>query len=136
MREPVRPTARQGQQGTLKVTNHVNPAHEEERAGENGLSHDGDLELEVIEEGDIEEDENTQARPRVLTAPRAPTQKEIDEHMATHLPHAAWCDRCIKERGRNTPTGREPRGLLEGRKVKKERRAPRRRSSKRDPSLQ
>ena len=86
MREPVRPTTRQGQQGTLKVTNHLNPAHEEERAGENGLSHDGDPEVEVIEEVDSEEEEVVQARPRVLKAPRAPTQREIDEHMATHLP--------------------------------------------------
>ena len=53
------------------------------------MSHDGDPEVEVIEEGDIEEDEIAQARPRVLKALRAPTQKEIDEHMATHLPHAA-----------------------------------------------
>ena len=66
MREPVRPTTRQGQQGTLRVTNHLNPAHEEERAGGNGLSHDGDPEVEVIEEGDVEEEEVVQARPRVL----------------------------------------------------------------------
>ena len=57
----------------------------------------------MIEEGDIEEDEEAQTRPRVLKAPRDPTQKEIDEHMATHLPHAAWCDICMKGRGRNTP---------------------------------
>ena len=38
-----------------------------------------------------------------MKAPKAPTQKEIDEHMATHLPHAAWCDICMKGRGRNTP---------------------------------
>ena len=115
MREPVRPTTRQGQQGTLKVTNHLNPAHEEERAGESGLSHDGDPEVEVIEEGDSEEEEAVQARPRVLKAPKAPTQREIDEHMATHLPHAAWCDICMKGRGRNTPPiRREPRGGLGG----------------------
>ena len=23
--------------------------------------------------------------------------------MATHIPHAAWCDICMKGRGRNTP---------------------------------
>ena len=69
---------------------HLNPAHEEKVAGENGLSHDGDPEVEVIEEGEEEEDEVIQAGPKVLKAPRAPTQREIDEHMATHLPHAAW----------------------------------------------
>ena len=101
MRSPVRPTTRQGQQGTLKVMDHLNPAHEEEVAGENGLSHDGDPEVEVIEEGDLEEEEVVQARPKVLKAPKSPTQREIDEHMATHLAHAAWCDICMKGRGRD-----------------------------------
>ena len=69
MKAPVRPTTHQGQQGTLKVTDHLNLALEEEVAGEDGLSHDDDPEVEVIEEGDIEEDENARARPRVLKAP-------------------------------------------------------------------
>ena len=103
MRTPVRPTTHQGQQGSPKVIDHLNPAPEEEVAGEDGLSQDGDLEVEVIEEGDSNDAEDSGARPRVLKAPRAPTQKEIDEHMATHLPHAAWCDICMKGRGRNTP---------------------------------
>ena len=104
MRAPVRPTTHQGQQGTLKVTDHLNPAPEEEVAGEDGLSHDGDPEVEVIEEGDISDDEICPPKgPKVLKAPKAPTQKEIDEHMATHLPHAAWCDICMKGRGRNSP---------------------------------
>ena len=81
---PVRPTTHQGQQGIRKVTDHLNPAPEEEVAGEYGLSHDGDPEVDVIEEGDLMEDENAQARPRVLKAPRAPTQKEIHEHGVTY----------------------------------------------------
>ena len=95
IRAPVRPTTYQGQQGTHEVTDHLNPAPEEEVAGGNGLSHDGDPEVEVIEEGDTSEAEDAQARRRFLKAPRAPTQKEIDEHMATHLPHAARCDICL-----------------------------------------
>ena len=85
------------------MIDHLNPAPEEEVAGEDGLGQDGDPEGEVIEEGDSSEAEVAGARPRVLKAPGAPTQKEIDEHMATHLPHAAWCDICMKGRGRNTP---------------------------------
>ena len=100
---PVRPTTHQGQQGTQEVTDHLNPAPEEEAAGEDGLSQDGDPEVEVIEEGDISEDEVASEGPKVLKSPKAPTQKEIDEHMATHLPHAAWCDICMKGRGRNAP---------------------------------
>ena len=38
------------------MTDHLNPAPEEEVAGEDGLSHDGDPEVEVIEEGDISDD--------------------------------------------------------------------------------
>ena len=68
------------------MIDHLNLAPEEEVAGGNGLGHDGEPEVEVIEEGDISEDEVAQGRPRVLKAPKAPTQKEIDEHMATHLP--------------------------------------------------
>ena len=49
MRTPVRPTTRQGQQGTNEVIDHLNPAPEEEVAGVDGLSHDGDPEVEVIE---------------------------------------------------------------------------------------
>ena len=103
MKTPVRPTTHQGQQGSPKVIDHLNPAPEEEVAGDDGLGHDGDPEVEVIEEGDSTDAEDEGARPRVLKAPKAPTQKEIDEHMATHLPHAAWCDICMKGRGRNTP---------------------------------
>ena len=83
MRTPVRPTTRQGQQGIHEVTAHLNPAPEEEVAGEDGLGHDGEPEVEVIEEGDIGDDEVAEVRPRVLKAPKAPTQKEIDEHIAT-----------------------------------------------------
>ena len=39
----------------------------------------------------------------MLKAPRIPTQAEVDAHLATHLPHADWCELCMKGRGRNTP---------------------------------
>ena len=90
------------------MIDHLNPAPEEEVAGEDGLSQGGDPEVEVMEEGDSSDAEDEGARPRVLKAPRAPTQKEIEEHMATHLPHAAWRDICMKGRGRNTPIEKEP----------------------------
>ena len=37
---------------------------------------------------------------KVAANPRMPTQREIDEHCVTHLPHRSWCDVCIKARGR------------------------------------
>ena len=84
-------------------------------AGRDGLSHHGDPEMEVIEddgpEVEVLEEEHPRdgagAGPRVLKAPRAPTQMEIDAHMATHLPHAAWCDICMRGRGRNSPHRRK-----------------------------
>ena len=111
---PVRPTIHQGQQGTQEVTDDLNPAPEEEVAGEDGLSHDGEPEVEVIEKGDVSEAQDAHERPRVLKAPRAPTQKEIDEHMATHLPHEEWCDVCMKGRCRNTPHRKKVEDNQEG----------------------
>ena len=92
------------------MIDHLNPAPEEEVAGGDGLSHDGDPEVEVIEEGDISDDEICPPKgPKILKSPKAPTQKEIDEHMATHLPHAAWCDICMKgEREEYSPQEGSP----------------------------
>ena len=80
------------------------------------MSHHGDPEVEVVEDDEPEVEVLEEGRPedgrgegpRVLKAPRAPTQREIDAHMATHLPHAAWCDICMKGRGRNSPHRRNP----------------------------
>ena len=114
MNVPVRPAALKEQQGKNEDFDCLNPAPEGEVAGDDGLGHHGEPEVEVIEEAEVEvlEEENPgDGRgdgPRVLRAPRAPTQKEIDAHMATHLPHAAWCDICMKGRGRNSPHRRNP----------------------------
>ena len=66
------------------------------------LGQDGDLEeQEVIV---IEEPEpRVEAPCKVLRVPRSPTQRQIDEHRATHLPHAYWCEVCMKGRGRKSP---------------------------------
>ena len=84
--------------------------------GGDGLSHYGDLEVEVVEDEDaevevLEEEDPNRGKgegPKVLKAPRTSIQKEIDAPMATHLPHAAWCDICMKGRGRNSPHRRNP----------------------------
>ena len=52
------------------MIDHLNPAPEEEVAGEDGLGQDGDPEVEVIEEGDSSDAEAAGARPRVLKTPR------------------------------------------------------------------
>ena len=65
-----------------------------------GLSHSGEPEEDeviVIEEPDAPRESG----PPVVRVPRTPTQKEIDAHEATHLPHEDWCEFCMSGRGRN-----------------------------------
>ena len=66
-----------------------------------GLSHHGEPaeeeEVIVIEEPEKEE----RAEPKVVRAPRVPTQEERDAHEATHIPHEEWCEVCVAGRGRN-----------------------------------
>ena len=65
-----------------------------------GLSHSGEPEEEeviVIEEPDGP----GESGPPVVRVPRTPTQKEIDAHEATHIPHEDWCEFCMSGRGRN-----------------------------------
>ena len=65
-----------------------------------GLSHHGEpADEEVIVVGEPERPKGDQ--PRVVRAPSVPTQKEIDAHEATHIPHEEWCDVCMAGRGRN-----------------------------------
>ena len=68
------------------------PSEEESpQEGSRGLGQNGDPEgQEVIV---IEEPEpRVEAPYKVLRVPRSPTQTEIEEHRATHLPHADWCE--------------------------------------------
>ena len=63
-----------------------------------GLSHHGDpAEEEVIL---VEEPERPREEgPRVVRAPRGPTQKEVEAHEATHIPHEEWCETCMAGKG-------------------------------------
>ena len=84
---------------------HLNPAGEEDAAGDGDLSHHGDPDDEVIVlEGPHEPEVGG---PRVVKAPRVPTQKEIEAHEATHIPHEDWCEHCMAGRGRNKPHKRK-----------------------------
>ena len=42
----------------------------------------------------------------------APTQEEINRHMATHLPYRSWCEHCVKGKGLGMPHKRN-RGYRE-----------------------
>ena len=79
-----------------------------------GLSHHGEpAEEEVIV---VEEPERPKGdEPNVVRAPRVPTQKEIDAHEATHIPHEEWCETWMAGRGRNKPhkKRKDPKGASE-----------------------
>ena len=67
------------------------------------MGHHGDPEEEeeVIV---VEEPDGPAVGPaKMVKALRVPTQAEIVAHVATHLPHADWCDVCARGRGRNAP---------------------------------
>ena len=78
--DSVRPTPRLSQQGNSRIIDHQSPATEEEVAGDDGLDHHGDLEVEVVDDEEPEMEVLEEGRPedgrgegpRVLKAPRAP----------------------------------------------------------------
>ena len=55
---------------------------------------------ENIEEVESLKDDEGQA-PRVLTSPNQPSKEERRRHSCTHIPFRAWCDHCVRGRGRN-----------------------------------
>ena len=74
---------------------------EVEKTELNGVD-EGDGEMSV-EGGDGVDGEEWLATPdwRVSAGPRnRPTQKEREEHEATHVPFRDWCTRCMMGRGR------------------------------------
>ena len=53
---------------------------------------------EESELGDVPQ-EGQQVIMRAVGKP--PSQKELDEHMLTHIPYRNWCKHCISGRGQN-----------------------------------
>ena len=84
------------------------------------MGHHGDPEEE--EEVIVVEEPSgpTEGPAKIVKVPRVPTQADIDAHVATHLPHADFCDVCARGRGRNAPhrqnkrTDRCPEGADSG----------------------
>ena len=61
-----------------------------------------DIEVCSAEEEDAVEAEEGE-KPRILPDPGLPTQKQRDEHDATHLPYRSWCSHCVRGAGRCPP---------------------------------
>ena len=74
-----------------------------------GLGHSGDPEEEEVIV--VEEPEGSgESGPPVVRVPRTPTQKEIEAHEATHIPHEDWCEFCMSGRARNKPHRKKSKG--------------------------
>ena len=62
---------------------------------------DNEDDPEVILLEEPEETRDAGDMPRVIRAPKSPTTKERELHEAIHLPHADWCEFCVRGRSRN-----------------------------------
>jgi len=61
------------------------------------------LDIEDGKEGDeinIEDDDEEVEPVRMAADPGKPTERQIEEHRATHLPFRSWCRWCVLGRGR------------------------------------
>ena len=70
---------------------------EEERAGRDAGD---DIEVEEQDQG-LSQDEAEEGRePRRLPAPQRVSDKEKEDHYATHTPYRSWCSYCVRGRGK------------------------------------
>ena len=84
---------------------------ESSASSSNGLGHHGEPaeptgdRTERSQEEEVEgQEENEVGSPaKLMRAPRTPSQSERELHEAIHLPHAEWCEYCVRGRGRNKP---------------------------------
>ena len=75
---------------------HVGPEEAREPEGHDELAAGGD------DDGMGAEEEHR--RPRVLRNPGQPTESEIEEHNATHIPYRPWCEACNRGRAKKKPS--------------------------------
>ena len=51
----------------------------------------------------VDNDESEEAvKAKLASAGRRPTEKEVEEHMNTHLPYRSWCPHCVRGKARGT----------------------------------
>ena len=91
-------------------------AHEAQQA-QDGMVQDGN---EMPQEGEaqsqpseVEEEGGEVQPPRMVRAPGDPTKAEREEHEITHVPYRAWCEHCVKSRGKDGHHGRVPLEMAE-----------------------
>ena len=62
-----------------------------------------EIEGEELLCGECDEQPETLIQPKCFPEPRAPSQKEIDEHNLTHANYRSWCPHCVAGRRNNSP---------------------------------
>ena len=60
-----------------------------------------EAEINMISEFDAAARDVPLSVPQAIMQPIAPSTEEMKLHALTHCPHVAWCDICIKARGRD-----------------------------------
>ena len=74
-------------------------------------NHDTNSEMEEQGSGEIEEEEeeeeerwDEEARKVKTTVDQTlPSEKEVQEHMITHLPFRSWCPHCVRGKAKGMP---------------------------------
>ena len=56
-----------------------------------------------MEEQGLENDVMEEVVVKARRPPREPTEAERIRHEATHVPYRAWCQHCVRGRGRRKP---------------------------------
>ena len=82
----------------------VSPERQWEEAGEQ------EEDEERIQEQESEQECEEAARARVIKAEDAPSKREIEERMATHMPFRSWCPFCVAGEAVNSGHRRNPEG--------------------------
>ena len=62
---------------------------------------------EEEDEGDVFEEG---ARAKVKIVSDKPSKREIEEHMATHIPFRSWCPHCVRGKSKSTPRAKRKEG--------------------------
>ena len=58
---------------------------------------------EEIWEEAVSKDEEEAQKAKIKKIPLMPTQAEIDEHCATHVPFRSWCEFCVHGKAKDDP---------------------------------
>ena len=92
--DPVRPSADTTAADATEPSNTGEARREDKSGEERGKGKD---DKETVGEG-IEDDAEIR-RPKVGRIPKAPTKRELEEHLPLHMPYKAWCPICVAGEG-------------------------------------